>query len=255
MFSFWRASLVTLVVGLLLSMCAMGAVKLFLHFGFEIAWAKSLAGITSALLVIILVIALEKRMSGKAFLESAKSLGFKSIARDKWTIVLLGCIPLLAAYAVLILGMKRSPVLVPLFPMVLLKFLLSQGIGEEIVFRGFIFQKLRAGRSFYSAAFLSAVLFSVVHLANFVHGFSMQLLVGVAISMAFAFLLSFPMAALFEVCGSSILGLAVWHVVIDSLNFFQDLLGETSLPMVIYLSGVALSAALMLWLCHKKLAR
>ena len=95
--------------------------------------------------------------------------------------------------------------------------------------------------SCWKAATLSAVLFSLVHLANFSKGFSPQILLAVATSVAFGFVLTFPLCRLFEAGAGSILGGAVLHVAIDSINWFSRA-GEPGPGLAVYLVAVAASA-------------
>lgn len=84
---------------------------------------------------------------------------------------------------------------------------LVNGIAEEVIHRGFVFGHLRRGRSFASAATVSAMLFAAQHLY-------LVLTIGWAPGLASVLLaafLAFPMAYLFERGGRSIGGPAILH--------------------------------------------
>lgn len=130
-------------------------------------------------------------------------------------------------------------------------FAFAQGVVEEVVCRGFVFRRLRVGRSFGRAATLSAVVFAVVHVSNLVKGVSPEILVGVAISTAFAFVLAFPLASLFERGGGSIIGGAVWLLGIDSINCFVHP-SKLGTSMNVYLAGVVVACALVWFLGRKR---
>ena len=127
----------------------------------------------------------------------------------------------------------------------LIKLAISQGLVEEAVFRGLIFRHLRARYSFWRAATITGILFGLIHLANLANGTSPQILIAVATSVAFGFVLTFPLAMLFELSGGSILAGALLHLAIDSVNCFKEI-GENGTPMNVYLFALLISSALIL---------
>jgi membrane protease YdiL (CAAX protease family) len=122
-----------------------------------------------------------------------------------------------------------------------IKFFLEAGFAEEVVFRGFLFRKLRASRSFLRAATLSGIVFGATHLINLVNGLTPDVVIGTAISVTFGFLMTYPFAALFEIGGGSLLGGVIFHLAIDSVNFFGDLDAGAMLGClaVAFVSGAA----------------
>jgi membrane protease YdiL (CAAX protease family) len=86
------------------------------------------------------------------------------------------------------------------------------GIAEEIVFRGFLFRHFREGRSFWRAAWLSAIPFVAVHLLLFL---TLEFPTALA-SVALATVISFPLARLFEVGGPAIWAPAILHFAIQA---------------------------------------
>lgn len=85
------------------------------------------------------------------------------------------------------------------------------GIAEEVVFRGFLFRRLRTGRSFWGAASLATIPFGLVHSVLF---FTLDWPIALA-SMLLALSISFPLAWLFERSGGSILPSAIVHAVVQ----------------------------------------
>ena len=86
------------------------------------------------------------------------------------------------------------------------------GLAEECVFRGFLFRRLRCGRSFWSAARLSALPFAAVHVLLFLtFDFPMALA-----SLLLAISLSFPLAWLFDIARGSVWPGALLHAVIQA---------------------------------------
>lgn len=85
------------------------------------------------------------------------------------------------------------------------------GIAEETLFRGFLFGRLREGRSFWRAAFLSTVPFLAVHLLLFA---SMSWPVALA-AILLAATVSFPLAHLYELGGGTVWAPAWMHFVVQ----------------------------------------
>jgi membrane protease YdiL (CAAX protease family) len=86
------------------------------------------------------------------------------------------------------------------------------GIAEEILFRGYLFGHLRAGRTFWRAAWTSMLPFVGVHMFLF---FTMPWPIALA-AVLLAVVLSFPLAHLFEVGGATIWAPALLHFIIQA---------------------------------------
>lgn len=85
------------------------------------------------------------------------------------------------------------------------------GIAEETLFRGYLFRRLRHGRSFMRAALMSMLPFVAVHLILF---FTMPWPVALA-AVLLSVVVSFPLARLFELGGNTIWGAALLHFVVQ----------------------------------------
>lgn len=85
------------------------------------------------------------------------------------------------------------------------------GVAEEVVFRGFLFRRLRLTRSFWRAAGLAAIPFVVVHSILFL---TLDFVVALS-SLILSLLISFPLAWLFERAGNSVWPPALVHAVIQ----------------------------------------
>ena len=110
------------------------------------------------------------------------------------------------------------------------------GIAEEALFRGYLFGRLRRGRSFWHAAALAAVPFVLVHLILFA---TMPWQVALA-AVLLSVILSFPLAYLFELGGNTIWAPALLHFTVQGAIKVLELPGDTALPLV----WMAASAAL-----------
>lgn len=85
------------------------------------------------------------------------------------------------------------------------------GIAEEVLFRGYLFGQLRAGRTFWQAATVSMLPFVGVHLILFL---TMPWPIALA-SVLLSVIISFPLARLFELGGSTVWPPALLHFVIQ----------------------------------------
>ena len=84
---------------------------------------------------------------------------------------------------------------------------LVNGVTEEVIHRGFLFGHVRRGRSFATAATVSATLFAAQHL--YIIG-TTGWTIGLA-SVLLAALLAYPMAFVFDRGGNAIAGPAILH--------------------------------------------
>jgi membrane protease YdiL (CAAX protease family) len=106
------------------------------------------------------------------------------------------------------------------------------GVAEEVIFRGYLFGRLREGRTFWRAAGLSVAPFACVHLPLFATMPWPVALAAVLLSIA----LSVPLAYLFELGGGTIWPPAVLHAVIQAV------------PKVLVISGEAAAAFPLVWM-------
>lgn len=118
-------------------------------------------------------------------------------------------VTLLLLIVLVILGLNLSVQLTLRegWPVLMLGLALQGGISEEVVFRGFLFRKLRTGRTFWSAAWIAMIPFVLAHLYLFV---TMEPMVATAATLV-AVSTSFPLSRLFEMSGNSIWPPALVH--------------------------------------------
>ena len=102
------------------------------------------------------------------------------------------------------------------------------GIAEEALFRGFLFGRLRQGRSFWYAATLAAVPFVLVHLILFA---TMSWTVALA-AVLLSTIVSFPLARLFELGGHTIWAPALMHFTVQGAIKVVELPADSALPIV-----------------------
>jgi membrane protease YdiL (CAAX protease family) len=131
-------------------------------------------------------------------------------AKAVWLTAGLSAVLLLVIPLYLAIG-DADMALVPNAAWLALGMFAQGGIAEELVFRGYLYGRLRRGRSFWRAAAISAIPFAGVHLTLF---FTMPwpiALIALAISVA----LTFPLARLYELGGRAIWAPALLHAVIQ----------------------------------------
>lgn len=168
-------------------------------------------GLIVCVVVVPAAIAMECVLSGRTPRDAATALGIRvpRLRALSWTAVL--CAALLAFFP-LYSAATDSPLTLRADAALLAIGMFAQGgIAEEVVFRGFLFRRLRAQRSFRRAALLSAVPFVAVHLPLLG---SLGAVVGLA-SIAVAVSLTFPLAWLFDRSGASIWPPAIVHAVVQ----------------------------------------
>ena len=234
-------ALVLLLIGSTLAASALGT-----RLGLGAPGMIAAAGLLPALFAIAGTIVLERQLTGASLSHCVTTLGLGKPSRRQLVVTALCATPIVLAYCVVFPGFGTSPKTVSYLPWLIVKFILSQGIGEEIVFRGFAFRHLRTGRSFWRAAGLSALLFSSVHLAHLIKGVSPEILTNMTISILFSAFMGFSFACLYEYGGNSLWGCALLHVTIDSGNWFANAPDAgLNAPYLIMMLGLTASLVLV----------
>lgn len=105
----------------------------------------------------------------------------------------------------------------PTWPIMAAGLLLQGGVAEEVVFRGYLFRRIREGRRFWAAAWVSMVPFVLAHAYMF---FTMGAMVAAA-ALLVAASTTFPLAKLFELSGRSIWPCALVHGATHSIKFLD----------------------------------
>lgn len=190
--------------------------------GFAVLWTV-LAGSASldptarrgvAVLVAVLVVAVvvEWALGGRG--QPWRRLGFgRPTARGLGVAAVVSALVLLV-YPLVTAVSGAAIVLRPDWPWLLVGLFALHGLAEEIVWRGYVFRRLRVGRSFPAAAALSMPLIAVTHIPIAVAS-------GPAIglgAMAVAATTAVPLAYLFETGRGTLWAPALVHTAIDSFK-------------------------------------
>ena len=153
------------------------------------------------------ILVAEQRAFSGSYGLALRRLGFVPARAAIVTTALLVSIPMWISLPLFALTSGAGLTISPDWTVLLAGVVLVNGITEEVIHRGFVFGHLRKGRSFASAATISALLFAAQHLYLMV---TMGWVVGLS-SVLLAALLAYPMAWVFERGGRSIAGPAILH--------------------------------------------
>lgn len=155
------------------------------------------AGIFLFALVLIAALTAEWILSRRAPLAALRALGLGAPRAKPFLLTLALSAAMLAFYPLFAQTTGAALTLRPDAALLILGLFAQAGLAEEAIFRGFLFRRLREGRSFWRAAWLSAIPFVAVHLLLFL---TLDPALA-AISILLALIISFPLAWAFERSG------------------------------------------------------
>jgi membrane protease YdiL (CAAX protease family) len=189
------------------------------------------------LVAVVFTVGVEMAASRSSWTAALKRLGVSRFdGRSVWSAVLVTS-PLLLYFPAVaaVTGEQLTPV--PAWPWLVLSIALTNGIGEETLFRGLIFGHLRETRTFWSAALISTAYFAGVHVPLIL--FNGWLIGGIAILVAVP--TAFLFAYLYEHGGNTIWASAVSHTIINSMGMlflFSDATTAMAGPLYLVLTIV-----------------
>ncbi len=169
------------------------------------------AGLVVGLLVVTATIAVERVLFGQPFGRAAQTVGLGTPTIRGLAASAAVCAALLLIVPAFAMAAGESPVFLPAWPWLLPGLFAQGGVAEETLFRGYLFGRLRRGRSFWRATWLSMLPFVAVHLLLF---FTMPWPIALA-ALLLAVALSIPLAHLFELGGNTIWAPALLHFVVQ----------------------------------------
>jgi membrane protease YdiL (CAAX protease family) len=208
------------------------------------------AGLLVAVMVIAALVAVEGVLFRQSPAMALRSLGFGRPALTGLAVA-LGVSVLLIAVIPIYAIMRGASVLPYAGWVWLLPGLFAQGgLAEEALFRGYLLGRVRRERSFWPAAGLAALPFVVVHLPLFAI-FSWPVALA---SVLLALILSFPLAYLFELGGSTIWPPALLHFTVQGALKVLDLGGDALLPLIWIGASVAIPYLVFLF-CPSTIGR
>ncbi len=220
------------------------------HFEINTLNLPGLTGLFAAVTALVVAVAIERHENKCTIRTAFAGLGFKRGNRSQIKSTSIGIFLVMLGFATISAFYNKSFALVPGALFLFFKLFIAQGLIEEAVFRGLIFRHLRKYYSFTFSATASGFLFAAIHLLNLMKGTSPEILTAVATSVVFGFLLTFPLASLFEIGNYSILAGCLYHLAVDSINCFNEL-GDSGSSMNTYLAFIFLSG-MTVFLMSKK---
>jgi membrane protease YdiL (CAAX protease family) len=201
---------------------------------------------------IVLVVVIAMIWSRKSALGALQELGAGRTDAATLVITVALLLPVIAFFPLLHLFTGAPLSLRSNWPWMALSVALYNGVNEELMFRGLIFQRLREGRTFRRAATYSAIYFSVAHLPLLLF---LGPVIG-SIGILLAFPISYPTAYLFERGRNTIWGSALHHAVTDFLPgaiVVGGALTEMAIPLYLVVSLVV-AAGFAVWVCLQRRA-
>ena len=201
-----------------LILLAAGVMFVILQFGvtflvsiMDLTWSALIG--TAAMLAFVL--AFERFAFARRPVEALSALGWGRANPRAVLVAVSLSVALLAFFPVVSLGWGVPMELRGDWVWILVGAIALNGIGEETLFRGFIFGHLRrAGLSFVRAGLIALLIFTAIHLLVFVQG---PLVIALAVTVI-ALVASFPLAYLFERAGFSIWPTVILHVATHTMR-------------------------------------
>jgi membrane protease YdiL (CAAX protease family) len=196
-----------------------GVVFLILQFGVTFLVSimdQTWSALISTAAMLAFVLAFERLMFARRPVEALSMLGWVRTNRGALFIAIILSLVMLAFFPVVSIGFRIPMELRGDWAWILVGAIVLNGIGEETLFRGFIFGHLRrAGLSFARAGLIALLIFTAIHLLLFMQNPFVIALAGTVI----ALVASFPLAFLFERAGFSIWPTVILHVTTHLIRF------------------------------------
>lgn len=175
------------------------------------------------LLVVTATVLAEKLLFNKSFKDSIKAVGIRFPNKIGFLTVSGICLLIWLTIFIFALATNSRFDFYPNWYLLVSGLFFQAGVAEEILFRGYLFGRIREKYTFWKAAILAAFPFILVHLILF---YSLPWAIAVA-SILLSILLSFPFARLFELDGS-IWAPAILHFVVQGTIKILIVSGESA---------------------------
>lgn len=173
-----------------------------------------------------------------------RTLGFHACPRQVLMVAIAASLPMWLVIPA-VSALTASPlVIAPNWPAMLLGVVIVNGLTEETIHRGFIFNHVRATRPFFRAATLGAAIFAAQHVY-------LVLTIGWAAgisSVILAALLTFPLAQMFESGGNSIVAPALLHTSSNAPMLIFGSSGDAAASLLVPYMGVVLASIYLVFL-------
>jgi membrane protease YdiL (CAAX protease family) len=203
------------------------------------------AGVPVCLLVVGATVAVECAISRRGPRAALRALGIGCPAVRSILVALLISLLLFSFYPAFAAVRGVRLALIDGWPWLAVGLFAQGGVAEEMLFRGFVFRRLRLARGFRRSVAISALIFAAAHLPMFAF-----LSPPVALAATFlAIATALPLAHLFEQGGNTLWAPAIVHGAIQSIKLaiFPDTAAPTAALAWMGLCVVVPYAALVLY--------
>jgi membrane protease YdiL (CAAX protease family) len=196
------------------------------------------AGLIVGALGVAATLAVERFAFGRPLAPAARSLGLGWPHAAGMVTAAAICVLLVLVVPLFVAVTGASLAVTPQWALLLPGLFSQGGIAEEMLFRGYLYGHLRAGRSFWRAAWLATLPFVVVHLLLF---FTMPWPIALA-ALLLSLVLSFPLARLFDCGGATIWPPALIHFVVQGTVKIVEVSGpgSSAFPLVWMAAGAVI---------------
>jgi membrane protease YdiL (CAAX protease family) len=199
-----------------LVLIAIGWLAIYLPLDRVATWTNSLygeAGWLFCALAIVLALAIERLLFGTPMRRALPALGFVWPRRRALLALLAAATPLVA-FLPLFATITGAPLTLRAgWQGIAVGVFLQGGLGEEILWRGYLFRHLREGRSFRHAALLTMAFTVAQHTLLLL---TLPLPIAL-LALVVSLTISFPICMLFELDGGAIWSVALLHFVVQGL--------------------------------------
>lgn len=168
-------------------------------------------GLLVGAVVVAAVLAVERGLFGQPPGRAARALGLGRPAPRGLLAAAVACLLLLLVFPAAAAVTGRGLAVDARWPWLVPGLFAQAGVAEEVLFRGYLFRRVRRGRSFGRAAAVASVPFVAVHLFLFL---TLPWPIALA-SVLLATLISVPLAYLFELGGGTVWAPALLHFVVQ----------------------------------------
>jgi membrane protease YdiL (CAAX protease family) len=198
----------------------LGAGLMFLILQFGVTFLISVMDLTWSAIIgtatmLVFVLSFERLVFARRPVESLRALGWGQANFRATLVAVILSVAMIAFFPIVSLRWNVPMKLRDDWLWILAGAIILNGIGEETLFRGFVFGHLRgAGLSFVRAGFIALLVFTTIHLLLFVQNPFVIALAATVI----ALVASFPLAYLFERADFSIWPTVLLHVATHTIR-------------------------------------
>jgi membrane protease YdiL (CAAX protease family) len=192
-------------------------------------------GIAICLAIVVLALIIESVSARRHLRAALHALGLTNTRRDAFIYALVFCAATLCFFPAFAYATGATMTIRPDAALLAIGIFAQGGIAEEVVFRGYLFRRLRETRSFWRAAAIATIPFAAVHALLF---FTLDPMIAAAAFLV-SLSMSFPLAWLFERSGNAIWPCALVHAVVQGAIKLVDVGEPHAMPLALAWMAIA----------------